>query len=93
MRSARLKVPAGHAQLACITAEREIEWKSTAVGFSGYGEAKNVTERDGLYVSLIGGHSGSHSPNDIFEKVANILLLQCRRVLIIQIADEWDNQR
>ena len=53
-------------------AEHGIEREPMAVGFSGYGEARNIAERGGRYISLLGGHPYFHSPNDIFEQAVDI---------------------
>ena len=52
-------------------AEQGIEREPMAVGFSGYGEARNIAERGGRYISLLGGHPYFHSPNDLFEKAVD----------------------
>ena len=52
-------------------AEQGIERAPMAVGFSGYGEARNIAERGGRYISLLGGHPYFHSPNDLFEKAVD----------------------
>ena len=52
-------------------AEHGIEREPMAVGFSGYGEARNIAERGGRYISLLGGHPYFHSPNDVFEKAVD----------------------
>lgn len=52
-------------------AEHGIEREPMAVGFSGFGEARNIAERGGRYISLLGGHPYFHSPNDVFEKAVD----------------------
>lgn len=47
MKSAQLETRANYAQSPCMVAEQEIQRRPMQIGFSGYGEAKNVTERDG----------------------------------------------
>ena len=53
-------------------AEHGIKRDPMTVGFSGYGEARNIAERGGRYISLLGGHPYFHSPNDIFEQAVDI---------------------
>lgn len=68
-------------------AEHGIEREPMAVGFSGYGEARNIAERGGRYISLLGGHPYFHSPNDIFEKAvstANLVDHMSAVVLIVR---------
>lgn len=42
MKSAQLETQANHAQSPCMVAEHAIEREPTTVGFSSYGEAKNI---------------------------------------------------
>ena len=55
--------------------EHGIEREPMAVGFSGYGEARNIAERGGHYISLLGGHPYFHSPNDVFERAVDAHLV------------------
>lgn len=48
-----------------------IEREALAVGRSGYGEARNIAEVGGRYVSLLGGHPYFHSPMDTFERAVD----------------------
>ena len=48
-----------------------IEREAFAVGRSGYGEARNIAEAGGRYVSLLGGHPYFHSPMDVFERAVD----------------------
>jgi len=48
-----------------------IEREAFAVGRSGYGEARNIAEVGGRYVSLLGGHPYFHSPMDTFERTVD----------------------
>ena len=43
-----------------------IERTPFPVGTSGYGEARNIAEINGRYISLLGGHPYFHSPNDTY---------------------------
>ena len=52
-------------------AEHGIKRDPMAVGFSGFGEARNIAERGGRYISLLGGHPYFHSPNDVFAKAVD----------------------
>ena len=61
-------------------AEHGIEREPMAVGFSGFGEARNIAERGGRYISLLGGHPYFHSPNDVFEKAVDLEALAAHAV-------------
>ena len=63
----------GTARLALAAAG--IEREAFAVGRSGYGEARNIAEVGGRYVSLLGGHPYFHSPMDMFEYVVDVGLV------------------
>ena len=52
-----------------------IEREAFAVGRSGYGEARNIAEAGGRYVSLLGGHPYFHSPMDTFERAVDAELV------------------
>lgn len=52
-----------------------IEREAFAVGRSGYGEARNIAEVGGRYVSLLGGHPYFHSPMDVFERAVDVELV------------------
>ena len=52
-----------------------IEREAFAVGRSGYGEARNIAEVGGRYVSLLGGHPYFHSPMDVFERAVDVDLV------------------
>ena len=41
------------------------------VGTSGYGEARNIAEINGRYISLLGGHPYFHSPNDTYNNAVD----------------------
>lgn len=75
-------------------AEHGIEREPMAVGFSGYGEARNIAERGGRYISLLGGHPYFHSPNDIFEQAVDIESLVAHaiawRSLVAELAQSAD---
>ncbi len=60
----------GLAQAALAAAG--IEREALAVGRSGYGEARNIAEAGGRYVSLLGGHPYFHSPMDTFERAVDV---------------------
>ena len=47
MKSTQFETRTNHAQSPCVVAEQEIQRRPMQIDFSGYGEAKNVTERDG----------------------------------------------
>ena len=67
MKRAQFETRASHAQSPCVVAEQEIERRPRPIGFSGYGEAKNVTERDGCpYI---------HRTNGVFEKAVDAHLI------------------
>ena len=63
----------GLAQAALAAAG--IEREAFAVGRSGYGEARNIAEAGGRYVSLLGGHPYFHSPMDVFERAVDVDLV------------------
>ena len=52
-------------------------------GQSGYGEARNVSERGGRFVSLLGGHAYFHSPRDLFDVSVDLDLL-CRHIEAVE---------
>ena len=53
-----------------------------AVGFSSCGEAKDIAERSSRRVSLLGNHPAFHSPDDVFKKAADaVLVAQCARMV------------
>ena len=66
-------------------AEHGIEREPMAVGFSGYGEARNIAERGGRYVSLLGGHPYFHSPNDVFEKAVDVESLAAHALAVSRV--------
>ncbi len=41
------------------------------VGNAGYGEARNIGEINGRFVSLLGGHPYFHSPQDTYDRCVN----------------------
>ncbi len=45
------------------------------VGRSGYGEARNVAEIGGRFISMLGGHPYFHSPMDLFDNAVDLELL------------------
>lgn len=53
-----------------------IERAPFPVGTSGYGEARNIAEIGGRYISLLGGHPYFHSPNDTYANAVDPDLLQ-----------------
>ena len=71
-------------------AKHNIEREPMPVGFSGYGEARNIAERGGRYISLLGGHPYFHSPNDVFEKAVSVanLVDHMSAVILIVRSDE-----
>ena len=69
-------------------AEHGIEREPMAVGFSGFGEARNIAERGGRYISLLGGHPYFHSPNDVFEKAVDAEALAAHAVAWRSLAAE-----
>ena len=75
-------------------AEHGIDRDPMAVGFSGYGEARNIAERGGRYISLLGGHPYFHSPNDTFEQAVDIESLVAHaiawRSLVADLAQSAD---
>ena len=52
-----------------------IERAPFPVGRSGYGEARNIAEIGGRYISLLGGHPYFHSPQDTFDNAVDLNLL------------------
>ena len=48
--------------------EQGIEREAFPVGNSGFGEARNIGEIDGRFVSLLGGHPYFHSPQDTYDR-------------------------
>ncbi len=52
-----------------------IERDPFPVGRSGYGEARNIAEIGGRYISLLGGHPYFHSPQDTFDNAVDLNLL------------------
>lgn len=75
--------------------EHGIEREPMEVGFSGYGEARNIAERGGRYISLLGGHPYFHSPNDVFEKAVDVESLVAHAVawrsLVAELARSADD--
>ena len=67
MKSAQSTTGANHTQSPCVVAEQEIERRPMPVGFSGYGEARNIAER--------GGCPYFHSSNGVFEKAMDAHLV------------------
>ena len=65
--------------------EHGIEREPMAVGFSGYGEARNIAERNGRYISLLGGHPYFHSPNDVFEKAVDVESLVAHALAVSRV--------
>ncbi len=57
-------------------AAQGIEREAFAVGSAGFGEARNVGEIDGRFVSLLGGHPYFHSPQDVFERCVDLELVE-----------------
>lgn len=45
-------------------ADSNVKRTAFPVGASGYGEARNIAEQEGRYISLLGNHPYFHSPND-----------------------------
>ena len=53
-----------------------IERRPFPVGTSGYGEARNIGEINGRFISLLGGHPYFHSPRDTFDRCVDLPLLE-----------------
>lgn len=52
-----------------------IEREAFPVGSAGFGEARNIGEIDGRFVSFLGGHPYFHSPQDTFDRCVDLDLL------------------
>ena len=52
-----------------------IERRAFPVGNAGFGEARNVGEIGGRFVSFLGGHPYFHSPRDTFDRCVDLELL------------------
>ncbi len=57
--------------LASLSAEGADERDVLPVGSPGGGEARNISEAGGRYVSLLGGHAFFHSPQDTVDRAFN----------------------
>ena len=57
--------------LASLSAEDADERDVFPVGSPGGGEARNISEAGGRYVSLLGGHAFFHSPQDTVDRAFN----------------------
>ena len=49
-------------------AEQGIERRAFPVGNAGFGEARNIGEINGRFVSFLGGHPYFHSPQDTYDR-------------------------
>ena len=49
-------------------AEQGLERRAFPVGNAGFGEARNIGEIDGRFVSFLGGHPYFHSPQDTYDR-------------------------
>ena len=56
-------------------AAQGIERQAFPVGNAGFGEARNIGEISGRFVSLLGGHPYFHSPQDTFDRCVDVELL------------------
>ena len=57
-------------------AAQGIKRRAFPVGNAGYGEARNIGEIGGRFVSLLGGHPYFHSPQDTYDHCVDIGLLE-----------------
>ena len=48
--------------------ELELKRRPFPVGNAGFGEARNIGEIGGRFVSLLGGHPYFHSPSDTYDR-------------------------
>ncbi len=62
-----------------------IEREPFPVGATGYGEARNIGELGGRFVSLLGGHPYFHSPSDTYDRCVDPDLLQRHSNAVEQI--------
>ena len=57
-------------------AAQGIERQAFPVGSAGFGEARNIGEINGRFVSLLGGHPYFHSPQDTFDRCVDLQSLE-----------------
>ena len=58
------------------------------VGQPGGGEARNIAERGGRFLSLLGGHRYFHSPNDTVDLAVDIDSVRCHAVAVAAVVTD-----